>query len=272
MTVVFEWYRKDLETLLASVETDDVTPLVLEYFRPGSSVLESGCGAGRYVKYLADRGRNVVGIEISFETVSMVKRRWRELNIICGDVANPPFAEGVFDGVLSFGVVEHWPEGPTKPLQEIFRVLRSGGIAIITVPCLSVIRHFKRVLWYREIIAFFRAFIRLIVRRRGTPFIINRLRREYRYAVYPPIGQFRQYEMTPRQFSHEVRLAGFEVIHHVPSQNMYGLCRELNPFHLLARVHNWRVHTSRLAVWLDRLLRGIPFFHCHMQIVVSRKP
>ncbi len=44
-----------------------------------------------------------------------------------------PFGDGIFDGVICTEVLEHVPE-PELALREIFRVLRPGGLAYITVP------------------------------------------------------------------------------------------------------------------------------------------
>ena len=45
-----------------------------------------------------------------------------------------PYLEGQFDVIFSFGVIEHNENGPKEALQEFFRILRPGGIAIVTVP------------------------------------------------------------------------------------------------------------------------------------------
>ena len=45
-----------------------------------------------------------------------------------------PYEDSSISGYLSFGVIEHFIEGPHEALAEAFRVLRPGGIAIITTP------------------------------------------------------------------------------------------------------------------------------------------
>ena len=47
----------------------------------------------------------------SQETVDMVRRTWPELKVASGDVADSPFPDNHFTGVISLGVVEHFPEG-----------------------------------------------------------------------------------------------------------------------------------------------------------------
>jgi SAM-dependent methyltransferase len=134
MAVLFDWDETEMNALLASCERDDVTVLVRRFLAPGSTVLEAGCGAGRYVRFLADRGYAVSGVELNDDAVSMVRRLWPDLDVIMGDVLELPYPNEHFDGILSLGVVEHFTAGPGDALLEICRVLRPGGVAIVTVP------------------------------------------------------------------------------------------------------------------------------------------
>jgi hypothetical protein len=52
---------------------------------------------------------------------------------------------------FSFGVVEHWVDGPQAPLRDIFRVLKPGAKAFIAVPSFNSVRRLKRALWCDEI-------------------------------------------------------------------------------------------------------------------------
>jgi SAM-dependent methyltransferase len=60
-----------------------------------------------------------------------------ELNIIQGDILDMPFGNDFFDVILSYGVVEHFPKGLQDPLKSLYKVLKPGGIAIVTVPSLN---------------------------------------------------------------------------------------------------------------------------------------
>lgn len=272
MSIVFEWKRAEMESLLATCETDGVFPLIVKHIPRGSSVLESGCGAGRWLRYLQDRGWHVIGLEFSGETVEMVRNVWPDLNILQGDAANSPFSEGQFDGVLSLGVVEHWSEGPNVPLQDIYRVLRPQGIAIITVPCQNGVRQLKRILWWTEMSAALRALAGRVIKGRRKRLIPNRLKRGYKYAVYPAYGEFFEYRMTTEEFAKEVRQAGFEVVEHLPHGVIDGLYHELNPLRLLVKFRHWKFFVSPIGRRLNELLAKRPFLHCHMQLIVARKP
>lgn len=258
-----------MQSLLATCETDGVLPLVQKHVPLGSKVLESGCGAARYVRYLQDRGWRTVGLEFSAHTVRMVHEVWHDLKVVQGDAANSPFPEGHFDAVLSLGVIEHFPEGPAAPLRDICRVLRPGGIAIITVPCLNCVRQLKRMVWWDELVTAPRALAAQVIKRRKMP--LNRLKRGYMYQVFPPRGEFHEYRMTKREFREEVRRAGLQAVEYVPLGTIDGIFHELNPFKAFVRFRNWTFHVTSIARCLDTLLADHPFFHCHMQAVVARK-
>jgi SAM-dependent methyltransferase len=54
-----------------------------------------------------------------------------------GDVRCLEFATGTFDTVYSPGVCEHFTEGPWSILAETRRILRPGGVAVISTPCFN---------------------------------------------------------------------------------------------------------------------------------------
>lgn len=273
MSIVFSWNLYDIDSLLASCEKDEVLPLILKHFPKGSKVLESGCGLGRFVKYLEDRGLEMTGLEFSHESCQMVSSKWPELNIVQGDAADSPFPEKSFDGAISLGVVEHWTEGPEKPLKDLFRILRCGGLAIITVPCFNRVRKLKRMLWWEELRNILQFFLIAVIRRKSLKSLkLNKLQSTFKYVVYPSIGPFYEYRMSPDEFAAEIRKAGFEIIEHLPLDHMDGLYHELNPFKLLVKFRNWDFTASQIGIDLNQALKKTPFLHCHMQVVVARKP
>ena len=134
MSIIFTWKKEDFEYLLKSCDRDEVTPYILKYLPISGKIVEAGCGLGRFVKYLTDKGYDVVGVELSEETVRNVKEVDPQLNVIHGDVLNMPFRTNSIDGVIALGVIEHFISGIEDPLKEIYRILKQGGVAVITVP------------------------------------------------------------------------------------------------------------------------------------------
>src|SRR5262245_26032117 len=140
MTIVFRWKPQDMDTLLAACDRDPLRTHIERRVPAGATVLEAGAGVGQWVRWLEGRGYRATGIEISPATVAMARAHWNGLDLRVGDAARMEFPDASFDAALSLGVVEHWPEGPGAPLRELGRVLRPGGIALLTVPCLSTVR------------------------------------------------------------------------------------------------------------------------------------
>ncbi|AGN01617.1 methyltransferase family protein [Salinarchaeum sp. Harcht-Bsk1] len=74
---------------------------------PGQSratprVLDAGCGPGRALGPLADRGADVLGIDESPGAIQ-VAREWTGQPAIVGDLATPPLASDAFDAALFLG-------------------------------------------------------------------------------------------------------------------------------------------------------------------------
>ncbi len=270
MTVIFKWNESEMRAMLESCSRDDAHPVIERHFPRGSRLLESGCGAGRWVRFLQDRGFTMVGLEYSHETVELVKSHWPDLEIIQGDCEHSPFPDASFDGALSFGVVEHWMDGPQRPLRELLRVLKPGGKAYISVPCWNTIRRAKKAVWWDEITQAPRALAVRVLKKKPKP--LSRSDRRYLYHVFPAWGEFFEYRMSTDEFRAEVERAGFEIVEHLPVGRIDGVYHELNPLHLLVGFKDWRFTPRGPASMINRWLSRRPFTHPHMQAIVARRP
>ncbi len=118
---------------------DHVRAYVLKYLPRNGICVEAGSGLGRYVFYLLDLGVDIIGIDISSAGLYKCKNLAMENGVNpdsfqYGDIRKLSYPDGYFSAYLSFGVIEHFKEGPHDALREAFRVLRPGGIAIISTP------------------------------------------------------------------------------------------------------------------------------------------
>lgn len=106
----------------------------IQSMKPGSDVLEIGCGVGLDSFTMTTHGLNVTAIDLTEVGVSTVKSRY-ESNDLNGNfsIANAmhlPFKENSFDYVYSFGVLHHAAD-TDQTIQEAHRVLKPGGQALV---------------------------------------------------------------------------------------------------------------------------------------------
>ena len=109
----------------------------VKWVKPGSRVLEAGCGLGHFTVAAAAKGYRAEGVDWSAVTIDKLRGRFPEIPWHVGDVRKLDFEDGTFDAVYSPGVVEHFEEGPTEILQETHRILAPGGHAIVSTPCFN---------------------------------------------------------------------------------------------------------------------------------------
>jgi SAM-dependent methyltransferase len=96
---------------------------------PPGRALDLGAGQGALSHAMNLRGFDVTAADIN-------TRQFRAAGVACSkiDLNRPlPFHDGGFDLVFAVEVLEHL-ESPRAFLREIFRVLRPGGLAVISTP------------------------------------------------------------------------------------------------------------------------------------------
>lgn len=84
-----------------------------------AKILDTGCGPGKLSHFWAQKGYDIVGIDISDEALRITKEKGVE--VIKADAKRMPFKDNTFDLVYTDGLLEHFID-PETILAELFRV------------------------------------------------------------------------------------------------------------------------------------------------------
>lgn len=95
-------------------------------------VLDAGCGAGRLSRYLAERGCLVQGVDLSSSMIANARREHQDLPFTVGSLADLPYPDERFAGVmLWYSIIHTPPAGQARLFAEAARVLRPGGHLLV---------------------------------------------------------------------------------------------------------------------------------------------
>ena len=104
---------------------------VIKHIPANSKILDVGCGhKGKLLYKIRNKISAGFGIDISVDQ----EHQDDKITLIKHDLTQPlPFENNSFDAVTSLANLEHL-ENPSQVLQEIHRVLKPGGILLLTAP------------------------------------------------------------------------------------------------------------------------------------------
>ncbi len=209
-----------------------------------ASLLNVGSGTGGTVAMLERFGR-VTNVDVAEEAIAFSAQQGIAVQKI--EVDQPlPFTDGAYDGVIALDVLEHI-EHDQVSLADWYRVLRPGGIVILTVPAYpwlwsehdEGLHHFRR-------------------------YTLSELHRKFNYAGF--VVRKRSYVITFSfllivlyRFVHSLRPSSREVMHHASDSYV--------------RLPNWLNKIFILLLKLESRLLGVMNFPFGTSILmVGQKP
>lgn len=237
------WHTQKLKEEILNCRTDQIfIPAVRKYLPTGSIILEGGCGKAKLVHALNHQGYRTTGIDFASQTMSRVHSAVPELHIVTGDLRKLPFQDNSFDGYLSVGVIEHFWEGYSQVIKEMYRTINSGGYLFVSFPHMSPLRKLKIYMGKYQI--------------------------QTQKGISGHINNFYQYVLYCEQVLGDLRKFGFELKEKILYDGIKGFKDEvsfLKPF--LQPIYD-RKKLMRLRPYLDKLLKP---FSSHMMLLILQK-
>ncbi len=98
-------------------------------------IVDLGTADGGMLEAIRERypRARCVGVEYSGELAACARARLLGAQIVQGDIQDLPFAELSFDVAVAAAVIEHVAD-PARVMGEVKRLLRPGGILVLTSP------------------------------------------------------------------------------------------------------------------------------------------
>lgn len=131
---------------------------ILRYVRPNSYVLELACGTGILSKLLLKGDNNVLGLDLTFSYLQVLKEKGIDLEVVNATAESVPFQDCQFDCIVTSYLPKY--TNIQTLMNESNRLLKNGGLIILhdfTLPTNRLYRiswnlYFKmiRLIWYKD--------------------------------------------------------------------------------------------------------------------------
>ena len=129
----FQWNqhaRTQLDSCSGTTITRDRFLITTEWPSklPGETVLEAGCGAGRFTEIIAQTGASVFAFDLStaIDVNKSNNGRFDNVTFFHADILKIPLPYESFDRVVSLGVIQHTPH-PKSAFMSLINFLKPGG-------------------------------------------------------------------------------------------------------------------------------------------------
>jgi len=140
----YEEFHKNAGIQTKIIESNNFTYHIVlsfidKYLQPGMKVLDIGCGVGTISLYIAKKGNEVLGIDISEKAINAAQKSAEVLDIKnvsfkAIDFFNEDFYEK-YDFIIFNYVIEHLPDDESA-IQKIYKLLEMNGILFLST-CLE---------------------------------------------------------------------------------------------------------------------------------------
>ena len=136
------WDEASIKVELEAVQYERAQETIrayLPYLSKDDAHLEAGSGLSAVVIALRGLGYRVQGLDYAINALLVSRRHDPDLPLAAGDVHHLPYRDNCFGSYLSFGVLEHFEHGMLPALREAYRVIKPGGLLVLTIPYPNIV-------------------------------------------------------------------------------------------------------------------------------------
>lgn len=280
------WSAVNISREISACENDELLPVFKKYLPKDELIIEGGAGLGKWAIFLTGLKYKIIGVEIVEKCVELVKRNFPEADMRTGNILDLGFPDGTFASYISIGVIEHFRGGPDPAVQEAYRVLKPGGMFIVTVPAMNFVRKIlrpvqKAVQPLKEVRFLRKIFGKqpLSTERKKVPgqlYAGQDPKNIYPvFHIHPDEGRlFFEYRFSREAFRDCLLKNGFEILELKPIQIEQGFLEDfIYPFFRVEKVESPGSRIKRLAGIISLFLGRLDPRICnHQYLCVARKP
>lgn len=113
------------------VAVDDVAVRPLLDRLPAGPICDAACGTGRHLAYLADAGREVIGVDLSLHMLEKARGKVPSADLRLGDLRDLPLEDSEVNSLVCSLALEH-VDRLDLVYQEFARVVRPGGLILVS--------------------------------------------------------------------------------------------------------------------------------------------
>lgn len=142
MDTTLGYYASHAAEYAERTEAIDVSPLYAQFvplLKPGSVVLDLGCGGGRDARHFAQLGHNVIGVDPCLPLLREAARRTsgdlrHRISLMAGAAPKLPLKDRCCSAIWACASLLHLPRSKmSRALVECSRILVPGGVFFLTV-------------------------------------------------------------------------------------------------------------------------------------------
>jgi SAM-dependent methyltransferase len=123
----------DYFNVTANIDPTPFLDPITRYFRAGAQVLDVGCGSGRDLLWLKNKGFTATGFELS-QNLAALARQHSGCPVIVGDFFHYDFSQISVDVILLTGALVHVPRSQLPEVMErILQALRPEGLLYVSL-------------------------------------------------------------------------------------------------------------------------------------------